>query len=322
MNQLIERGLLQEISCGVNFSYVLADAGLFQPTAYKVLHSQVESSFVRCTKMLFNGRIQLYYMPDNVKPLSAVLPTLNPETFLAVVTNLLQDVQETKNNGFLSCANVELSFDKIFVDISNMKVRLVYVPVGEHLVADDILFESQLRAELLKTIRMMPALESPKTTALAEYLMDGTLTLDDLCAKMKTPAAAPASKSGWKTVERTTAVHTQPQKPETPESPKEPKTMRIVAMNAPKRVEFVVDKDHYLIGKIGAKVDAEIDFNRMISRTHCCVDRSGEQFAVMDLGSTNGTFLNGDKLQPNHPKKLKDGDMLRLANSIFQVVIR
>lgn len=318
MNRLIERGLLQEIPCGGNFAYVLADAGLFQATDYKVLHSQAESGFVRFTKMLFNGRIQLYYMPDNMKPLSAVLPSLNPETFLTVVSNLLQDVLETKNNGFLSCTNVELSFDKIFVDISNLKVRLVYLPVSEHLVGDDILFESQLRAELLRTIRMMPSLASPKTTALAGNLMDGTLSLEELCARMKAPAAS----SGWKTVEPQVAVHTEPEKPEIPEPPKAPKTMRLVAMNAPKRAEFTVNKDHYVIGKPGAKVHAEIDFNRMISRTHCCVDRDGDRFMVMDLGSTNGTFLNGDKLQPNHPKKLKDGDMLRLANSIFQVVIR
>jgi hypothetical protein len=319
MNRLIERGLLQEISCGNNFAYVLADAGLFQPTDYKVLHSQAESGFVRFTKMLFNGRIQLYYMPDNMKPLSAVLPTLNPETFLTVVTNLLQAVLETKNNGFLSCTNVDLSFDKIFVDTSNMKVRLVYLPVSEHLTGDDILFESQLRSELLRTIRTIPGLVGPKTTALAGYLMDGMLSMEDLCAKLKAPVAV---GDGWKTPETIAAAVTQPEKPEIPETPEAPKTMRIVAMNAPKRVEYIVKKDHFLIGKPGAKVHAEIDFNRMISRVHCCVDREGDQFAVTDLGSTNGTFVNGDKLQPNQPKKVKDGDMLRLANSIFQVVIR
>lgn len=319
MNRLMERGLLQEISCGGNFAYVLADAGLFQTTDYKVLHSQTESGFVRCTKMLFNGKIQLYYMPDSMmKPLSAVLPTLNPETFLTVVSNLLQGVLETKNNGFLSCTNVELSFDKIFVDVSNLKVYLVYLPVSEHLVSDDILFESQLRAELMRTIRTMPALAGPKTTALAGNLMDGTLSVEELCARMKTPVAA----KGWKKPEHQAEVDTTPEEPEIPEPPKKPKVVRLVAMNAPKRVEFTVNKSHYLIGKTGAIVHAEIDFNRMISRTHCCVDKDGDEYVVMDLGSTNGTFLNGDKLQPNHPKKLKDGDMLRLANSIFQVVIR
>lgn len=318
MNRLIERGLLQEISCGGNFAYVLADAGLFQATDYKVLHSQAEGGFVRCTKMLFNGRIQLYYMPGNMKPLSAVLPTLNPETFMTVVSNLLQGVLETKNNGFLSCTNVELSFDKIFVDISNMKVQLVYLPVSEHLLSDDTFFESQLRSDLLRTIRTIPALASPRTTVFAGCLMDGTLSLEDLCARMK----APAPNGSRLTPDHPAALPAQPEEPEIPEPPKVPKTMRLVAMNAPRQISFTVNKSHYLIGKTGAKVHAEIDFNRMISRIHCCVDREGDRFTVTDLGSTNGTFLNGDKLQPNHPKQLKDGDMLRLANSIFQVVIR
>jgi len=315
MNRLIEKGLLQEISCGGNFAYVLADTSLFQPTDYKVLHSQADGIFVRCTKMLFNGKIQLYYMPDNMKPLSAVLSSLNPETFVTVVSNLLQGVLETKHNGFLSCANVELSFNKIFVDVSNMKVRLVYLPVSESLSSDDLFFESQLRSELLRTIRITPALSSPKTAALADHLMDGILSLEDLCAKMKSPAFSNAP-------EHKPAAQVLPEEPEIAKPPKLPKVLRLVTMNAPKRVEFTMNKNHYLIGKAGAKVHAEIDFNRMISRIHCCIDRDGNQFTLTDLGSTNGTFLNGDKLQPNYPQKLKDGDMLRLANSIFQVVIR
>lgn len=39
--------------------------------------------------------------------------------------------------------------------------------------------------------------------------------------------------------------------------------------------------------------------------------------SVMDVGSTNGTFLRGDRLPPHQPRPLTPGDELRLGQSVF-----
>ena len=39
--------------------------------------------------------------------------------------------------------------------------------------------------------------------------------------------------------------------------------------------------------------------------------------ALMDLNSTNKTFINGVKLVPNEEKELHDGDNVRLGNEEF-----
>lgn len=305
MNWLLDKGLLKEIPCGVNFSYVLMDNSLFQATDYKVLHSQMDSGFVKCMKMLYNGHVQLYYMVESQKPLSVMLPNLNAESFLTVLSNLFQDVLNAKSNGFLFCGNVEIAFEKVFVDPNTLKVSLVYLPVSTHLFDDEIAFESQLRSELVRIIRKTASLTSPRTYALAEDLMDGTLSLEDLMVRIKNGSPA------------------QPPKDEQPvaPAPEKKQTMRLVAMNAPGRVVYKVKKDHFVIGKAGAAVDAGIDFNKMVSRVHCCVDCKAGQYTVTDMCSTNGTYLNGNKLAPNQPQSVKNGDILRLANSIFQIVI-
>ena len=59
----------------------------------------------------------------------------------------------------------------------------------------------------------------------------------------------------------------------------------------------------------------------MISRMHCKIIRQGEQYAVVDLKSANGTYLNGIRLQANQATPIKNGDVIRLANSDFRVVI-
>ena len=50
-----------------------------------------------------------------------------------------------------------------------------------------------------------------------------------------------------------------------------------------------------------------------LSRNHAEVYREGRDFLVKDTGSTNGTFLNGQKLAAEKPRKLEDQDFLTLG---------
>ncbi|RMG88346.1 MAG: FHA domain-containing protein, partial [Chloroflexi bacterium] len=40
---------------------------------------------------------------------------------------------------------------------------------------------------------------------------------------------------------------------------------------------------------------------------------------IKDLGAKNGTFLNGQKLVPEQPRVLRDGDEIRLGRLILEV---
>jgi pSer/pThr/pTyr-binding forkhead associated (FHA) protein len=56
-----------------------------------------------------------------------------------------------------------------------------------------------------------------------------------------------------------------------------------------------------------------------VSREHACIFRRNEIVVVEDLGSTNGTLLNGDRLAPFLPQLLKDGDQLQLGKLLIEV---
>ncbi len=58
------------------------------------------------------------------------------------------------------------------------------------------------------------------------------------------------------------------------------------------------------------------DEQKGISRMHCRIDQtSATSFTIMDLGSSYGTFLNGQRLQANVPMCLKDGDTFWLGDN-------
>ncbi|HRE48626.1 MAG TPA: FHA domain-containing protein [Aggregatilineales bacterium] len=50
-----------------------------------------------------------------------------------------------------------------------------------------------------------------------------------------------------------------------------------------------------------------------VSRLHVRIKRKGDLIYVIDLNSTNGTFLNGRKLIPNGERVLRDKDDLSLG---------
>jgi pSer/pThr/pTyr-binding forkhead associated (FHA) protein len=50
-----------------------------------------------------------------------------------------------------------------------------------------------------------------------------------------------------------------------------------------------------------------------VSRKHAVIHRSGSDYTVEDMGSTNGTYINKRKIQPHAPQAIKPGDELRFG---------
>jgi len=59
--------------------------------------------------------------------------------------------------------------------------------------------------------------------------------------------------------------------------------------------------------------DIVID-DKMLSSKHCQFKISGLVVSVIDLGSKNGTFVNGEKLTLNEERKLNIGDRVRIGS--------
>lgn len=303
MNVLIIINYIKEMECGSNFAYILSDNNAFLSTEYKVLQSQASSCFVKCMKMAYNGKIQLYYLTKGLKSFAAMLPALDPESLMIIVSNLFSDIIDVKSNGFLSCQNIDIAFERIYVDSSTYKVFLVYLPLSRHVYDEYSSFENEIRTGLVKLISGIAALSSPKTMQLSADLSNGTYSIEDICAHIK----GKTIPRGGQSEPHREAVQTG--------------LLRIVAMNAPTHVEIAVTKDDFVIGKKAELCDGVIGFNKMISRSHCKFNQCGNRYTVTDLQSANGTYVNKVRLQPNQPFPIKDGDIVRLANSDFQVRI-
>lgn len=312
MNPVLEKRLIKELDCSPNFSYIVMDPDVTVTSAYKFLQSQTDN-FVKCMQMRYNGDIQLFYITKSLKSLNAMIRSrIDSESFMAIVANLLSCMVNVRHIGFMPSRNIDISFDRIYVDPSTYKVKLVYLPLSVQLYEDELHMDNELRSGLLRMITTNPDLRSPRTAEFAGDLRNGMLSLEELYDRIK--GAKITSKGGHKPIKGPDhgddPIRTQPKS-----------LLRLVALNAPNRVEIDVNKDHFVLGR-NAAADGIISFNNKIGRMHCCIDRQHGRYSVTDMNSKNHTYLNGTQLEPGRPYSLKNGDKLRLANSDFQITIQ
>ena len=66
----------------------------------------------------------------------------------------------------------------------------------------------------------------------------------------------------------------------------------------------------------------DLAMQRGVSREHAAIFGRGSLVLVEDLGSTNGTLLNGERLDPYMPEPLEHGDQLQLGQLLIEVRLR
>ena len=69
----------------------------------------------------------------------------------------------------------------------------------------------------------------------------------------------------------------------------------------------------FVLGKLKSNVDCAIDNNK-VSRIHARIEMEKERIYITDLNSTNGTYVNNDRLELNEKRELIIGDEIMLAN--------
>lgn len=70
------------------------------------------------------------------------------------------------------------------------------------------------------------------------------------------------------------------------------------------------------VGKLAGAVDLVLD-EQSVSRLHARISRDGNRFFITDLNSTNGTFRNGMRLEPNASEIIEPGDEIGIGKLKF-----
>lgn len=186
-NSLIENGLLEEEDTNRDFIYtILSDKAEFSSTEYKVVNSGGNQGLLKCKKIKYNGKDALYYMTGKYKAINIIMPRLTNHQFLCVLENLMNQVVNIKNNGFLEDVGVDIRLNRIYVDQSTLQVFLTYIPIKPRCYTDVIYLEDDLRKELAYIMKKTTNMQSSNAIHIAELLEESSYSFDNLLLAVKT----------------------------------------------------------------------------------------------------------------------------------------
>ena len=118
-----------------------------------------------------------------------------------------------------------------------------------------------------------------------------------------------------------------PSPPQVSETPPAPSPSATVIVSLPSEKIFLCHlegwnmeiADGNILGRTNGPHAAMLGKFPVVSSTHAKVTRKNNEWFITDLNSTNKTYVNSVKSEPNVPAKIKQDDVVMLANVTFTV---
>lgn len=117
-----------------------------------------------------------------------------------------------------------------------------------------------------------------------------------------------------------TAVLQQPQETTVLNAQATLPTVRLIRVR--NNAVVMIDRPQFRIGRDPGVADYIITDNTAVGRQHADIVQHDSRCFVMDLNSTNHTYVNGQQVMPGTEFPLNNGDQLMLGDECFQVEIR
>lgn len=83
----------------------------------------------------------------------------------------------------------------------------------------------------------------------------------------------------------------------------------------------IQEENAFILGRASAEIETQeplVDLTSLgmdygISRVHALIHQTGDGYQITDLGSSNGTWLENDRLIPKKPYDIDSGDRVRMG---------
>jgi pSer/pThr/pTyr-binding forkhead associated (FHA) protein len=79
-----------------------------------------------------------------------------------------------------------------------------------------------------------------------------------------------------------------------------------------------VTKERFILGRSKTQADLVLD-DANVSRQHAAIERVGDQWFLADLGSTNGCYVDGQRVSR---RPIADGDLIEITTHQIRCTLR
>lgn len=296
----IHEGVMTVNKEGSYISCVLTNDDMFSQVGFKVIKSQNNDLFIKSAKVKHNGKIKLIYAIGGFQSLSELIFGSSILKIWNSLFKVSDGIIQIRNNGFLSCENLLITFDAIFFNSDTMTPHFIYLPLVcgdvESVNHDlDIIFRTQLQSIIENNTQI--SIQDKKE--IIEQLCKSTATMEEIRTIAFSHVGISYEIQTGMNKEKKDAISLISQDPQVP-------------------LHFIISKNYFTIGRRKDN-DGVVDISKQISRHHCSVKLINGKFGIIDENSMYGTELNHKKCVPGRFYELQDGDIIQLPVISFKV---
>lgn len=305
--------------------YTMKNPEVYYEVGMKVLENKQSSiGILSGTKTIQNGLIHITFRVSAYKSLSEYKATADYGAWDDILYKILGIISKIKENGFLKAENLEISSDKIFINIYDNSVKMICIPLYK--LKKNIDFDDLWKKLHDMIIECTSNLKNEDTNRLLIQINnyfgknENTDLLDESKDIPKEAAVMPEETENDSILKRFFHKKEKKFKENTAEDMKRRVENRIFlrALNGGSDIE--IDKQKFYIGSDpNMGVDAQLPDNPRISELHCKLIIDGKRLYISDCGSAYGTYVNEMKIEANKIVEFHRNDIISIADMKFEV---
>lgn len=249
-------------------------------------------------KVVHDGCDRVMYEKEQLHNLCEIVPTLTNTELAAALKRFCENMLAIEGTDYIAMTAVDVKYEHLLYDTKQKAIRVIVLPVQAPCdFHDGESWGNAFRRTLLMVFHAIFK-ESPEKCQEAYYaIMDETKNDKEVLIYMRDYSF------------------------DVRKDEEASKRLRLEHAGVLGHLIFLVSKPEYVLGKSASLADGVIPSTDMISRRHCVIYQTQDRYTVEDLGSTNGTRINGYRIDPGQRFYLNHGDVLSLADVDFNVVI-
>lgn len=318
---LEDKGLQKKLESG-NWTYLLEEEDKYSKSGYKSVQMQLKDCMLKCAMVRFNGQLKFIYFTEGYKSLTELLSTMHPNKLWHVLSKIVESFIRVKKFGFLSCENIDVSPQNIYINPKTFEPYLIYVPLNTEEDANSQMnFIASVRRSLNMALKdSSNPLMGEQKSQLLEIFNNYGHDLEELLRGMRAQSgnvggmSNMGGKNGMGNVKGMSSEIIF-------ESGKNLPVLKLISMEQRAPIQYVMQKEKITIGRKKDN-DIVVDISTNISRMHCSINLINGRYFAKDEGSTHGTYVNNTPCIQKNMVELKNGDYLRMPGIQFLVKIQ
>ncbi|MBR1506882.1 MAG: FHA domain-containing protein [Eubacterium sp.] len=288
-----------------------------------------------------NGNTRLMYETSDLEPLQDLKGRVATSDLAIALKSLIDSIKRIEDNDFLKINSIDINYQRLFYDKKTNHIRYAVLPVNyDPELHDGMPWSTSFKNTILIILGDVFRDRVEIYSEMYYQIMGDTMTDHDVIEYLSNydfniRAAAPSIQNRKQQMPaggmatqmagvQTVASQTASSQTAVSDSGRMP---IFAALDSGLILEhrgrfgsivFNVNQPKFVLGS-SKTVDGPILTDSAVSRKHCTVYMEDGNYLVEDMGSTNGTRINGYALSPGTRYMIKTGDILSVADVDFAV---